>query len=564
MSNAQVSPLSYVLYSIAQLTTQINQLLLQSDVWSDILTSSTGEIMVNFLVCLTNMQLYYVERTAEELYLLTAQKDSSINNIVALLNYTPPRNISATGSVVITNSVVDSNNIYFPAQTPVLTPSGYYYNVTQSSVLLGGQSTVTIPVVEGQWFNNTYSSNGLPNQTYTINNTSVENSNYAVVVNGVTWTSITTWINTTTTSQVYKVLSNFNGTLTIQFGNGVFGAIPTSGQAIIISYLQSSGANGNLFNTNVPMSFPNPIYDSTTTAITTLSATNPSPIIGGSNAQTAAETAYLAPQVFQTGQRAVTPADFEAILDNYPGVATSNVWGEKDIGAPNYSLMNKVFISTVLQNWQIPSSSFNLTVGNFLYNQSSLCVLYSFVTPQIIQVMPYVSLYVYQGYSLSAVQAAVSNVFQEQFLLGSTSVLGESIRYADVFAAMSAVPGLHYSYLTLAVYQPLALGFYSNFVWGAVAPLLNITPGTVQLHSNSGVLLAVDNGAGGWTSVKSGYTFSGSINYNTTGAIKVGISPAQSSIPYITYQQAQNGDLVVGRNQILQYYNLVTNTLVYG
>jgi len=528
------------------------------------MASGTGELLINFLVSLTNMQMYYIERTAEEMYLPTAQKDSSINNLVALLSYVPARDVSATGSVVVTNSVVDANNIYFPAQTPLLTPTGFYYNVSQSSVLLAGQSSVNIPVVEGQWFTNTYTANGLPNQSYIINNDNVENTNYSVLVNGTPWISITSWVNTTPTSTVYRLLDNFNGTLTVQFGNGVFGAIPASGQPIIITYLQSSGANGNLFTINIPMIFPNPIYDSVANPVTTLTATNVNPIIGGGNAETSAQTAYLAPQVFQAGQRAITKTDFRAIIGNYPGVATVNVWGENDLNPPNYSAFNTVFISTVLQNWESPNNTFNTALGNYLQNFSSLTVKYSFAAPQIIQVMPYVSLYVNQGYSLSAIQAAVNLVFQNEFLLGTSTLLGQNVRYADVYADMTATPGLDYSYLTLTVYLPLVASFYSTFNWGQIAPLLNIVPGTVQLYTNSATLIAVDNGSGGWTSVESGYTITGSVNYSTTGSIKVDITPSQASTPYITYQQNQNGDLVVGLNQILQYYGMTTNVLQYS
>jgi hypothetical protein len=570
MSNTPINQLNYVNYEIPAIISQIDNILLQSALWQDILPSSTGQILVSFIASLTNMLLYYIERTAEEMYINTAQRASSVNNLVAVLDYTPSRNISATGTFTLALSSPHSTNVYFPAQTAIQTTSGYFYNVTQSSVLIAGQTSLTVNVVEGQWFSNTYASNGLANQNYVINNTQVENTNYSVVVNGVLWTPITTWINSTTTSQVYKVLSNINGTLTIQFGNGVFGAIPSINQSIVISYLQSDGAVGNIYGTSVGANLYSIVYDATGTVVSGITISSNSQILGGANAESASQISYLAPQVFQTGQRAITPADFSAILNNYPGVGSANVWGENQLNPPNYNAFNTIFISTIIgtyesySGWQIPTTVFNTGLGNFLYTQSIPCVKYSFTAPEIVQVMPYVSLYCLNGYSLSAIQANVNTAFQNSYLLGTTANLGQNSRFADVSALLSDIQGLDYFYLSLAVYQPLTASFSSSHDWGTIVPVTPITSGTIKLYTNSGTLIAQDGGGGGWISMKSGYSFSTTgIGYNS-GSVEVNITPTQSATPYITYQTAQSGDIIVSRSQILQYYQMVTNVLQYG
>ena len=562
--------LNYVDYSIPGLTQQLNNLLLQSNTWQDLLTSSTGEIAINWWVCIANLILYYVERTSEEMYIGTAQKASSVVNLVQLLGYVPYRNVSASSinsggsGFTFTLPTAHSTNVFIPAQTVITSIAGYYYNTTQNNVILAGQTSTTVAVIEGQWFSNTYTSSGLANQTFLVNNTEVENSNLNVVVNGTTWTPVTTFIGTSPTSQVYNLIPNINGTLTIEFGNGVFGAIPGTGQSIIINYLQSDGVNGNIYGGGVTLSLQSTIYDATGTAVTGITVTNSAGILGGANAETVSQIKVNGPQVFATGQRAVTKSDFKAILNNYPGIVTSNVWGENDLTPPVYANMNKIFISMVLQNWQLPTSQFLTTLGTYLYNQSVPCVTYSFTAAQIVQVMPYISMYVLSGYSLSSVQSAVNTAFQNSFLLGTTSQLGVNIRYADVISLVQSVVGIDYVYLTLTVYQPLTASFSSSHDWGCLAPLTPITPGTIKLYTNAGVLIAQDGGGGGWVSMKSGYTVTtNGIGYNS-GSIEANITPTQTSAPYITYQQAQNGDLVVGKNQILEYYNMNTVALSYG
>ena len=559
-NNTPINQLDYVSYSIPDIIQAIDNILLQTNVFIDVLPSSSGQILVSWLASVTNVLLYYIERTAEEMYIQTAQKDSSVLNLVSILGYIPYRNVSATGSMNFTLSAPSLVNIYLPAKTVIQSIGGYYYSIAQSSVILAGVTTIAVPVVQGQWFSNVYTSTGNANQTYLINNTQIENSNLTITVNGVIWTPVSTFVGVVPSSQVYKLISNIDGTLTIEFGNGVFGKIPTTGQSIVVSYLQSDGANGNIFGPGVTLKLISTISDANSNPVTNLMVTNSAAIIGGANSETTDQVRINAPQVFATGQRAITKSDFKAILNNYPGVETSNVWGENDLSSPNYSAFNTIFISTVLQNWQSPTTAFNTILGQYLYNYSSITVKYSFTAPQIVQVMPYISIYALAGQSLSAIQSSVNGAFQNAFLLGITSILGQNIRYADVISQINAVSGVDYIYLTLAVYLPLVA---SGSNWISTAPLLNITASTVKLYTSTGLLIAQDNGVGGWTSVKSGYSISGSVNY-TTGAITSTISPTQASAPYITYQQNQNGDLVVGLNQILQYFSMNTQVLTYG
>ena len=62
------------------------------------------------------------------------------------------------------------------------------------------------------------------------------------------------------------------------------------------------------------------LYDSQGN-LQTATVVNTTVFLGGENAETTAEIKAKAPQVFATGDRAVTPADFQALILNFPGVA---------------------------------------------------------------------------------------------------------------------------------------------------------------------------------------------------------------------------------------------------
>ena len=56
--------------------------------------------------------------------------------------------------------------------------------------------------------------------------------------------------------------------------------------------------------------------------------------IGGVDEQSVEEIKYLAPRVFNTGDRFVTKEDHITGLRAYPGVAAANAWGEAELESP--------------------------------------------------------------------------------------------------------------------------------------------------------------------------------------------------------------------------------------
>ena len=110
-----------------------------------------------------------------------------------------------------------------------------------------------------------------------------------------------------------------------------------------------------------------------------------------------------------------------------------------------------------------------------------------------------------------------------------------------------------------------------GYQWGTVVSLAPICAGSIQLFTNGGTLIAVDNGSGAWTA-QPGFTVSGYIGgygSGTTGGYGQGlvvanISPSQSSAPYISYIDPQSSDVRThynGANYSLPSFstNLSTN-----
>lgn len=571
---ATPNPLSYVNYDFDDLVTDLENRLKATDAWKDTYKSATGQMLIELNAYVANLVLFYVERRAEESYIDTAQNFSSVINLVKLINYLPKRKTSAVGSVTFTLSEALTKIVYIPKYIECQTANGTKFLTNEAVAILVGGTTISPSVIQGELVELEYISDGAVDQKYTIDDTNVENSADAsnpslrVTVDGVAWTSVTSFIGSINSSTHYRIISELDNNISIIFGNNIKGAAPVVGDVITFKYVKSDGIDGNVYSTDKVTTINDIIYDEDDVAVTTLLVSNASLILGGDDAEDIEEVKYEAPRVFATGERAVSKADFISILENYAGVANVNVWGENEVAAAagtsvDYESLNKVFISIILQEWQIPDDAFKDTLSTYLYNLSMLTVKYEYDDPDIILVYPLLDVIVTAGYSLSETQTVIENELAAQFLLGSTTKLGQKMKFSNIISALDALVSVVYLTMVLEVYQVLNIDVDSSGDYGGTLLALDIIPESVKIYigdTQVGVDSDNDNGTGVITDLDSTYAVSGSVNY-TTGVIVVDLDPIPSEVVSVRYQQDEEGSIVSGFNEIAKLYNTNFNTI---
>jgi hypothetical protein len=553
--------LSYCTYDFADLVLQIQNRLKNKEAWLDTYRSGTGEMLIEFLAYVLNLGLFYTERRAEESYILTAKNISSIRNLVALLNYQPKRKTSATGNLTFSIPSPLTKIVYIPKYTQCQTSDGLEFITNESAAIEKGQTSVSISSIQGKLIQKEITSNGSTDQEYLINDTDVENSasttnpTLRVVISGEEWTKVDSFIYSSSIDKHFRVINEMEGTITIRFGDDVNGKSPESGSIINVQYVKSSGLAGNVAYTDKITAITNTIYDEDGSIVSDISVTNLGSFLGGDDEEDIEEIRYEAPRVFKTGDRAVTKEDFTSILENYPGVADANVWGENEeaevAGVPaDYEMLNKVKMCIILQEWELPDDDFKETLSNYIYDKSMLTVKYEFVTPTFLLVIPTLIVKVTTGYSMSQTQADISGVLENQFKLGDTTKLGTIIKYSEVISAIHDLDGVAYVSMVLEIKKVLSSDYDSIHDFGATLDATDVKPETVRLFIN-GTYVATDEDDGDGTGTFSsagGYTISGDINYST-GVLTIDISPAPASA-FVRYVQDQNSNIVPGFNEI--------------
>lgn len=552
--------LNYVNYDFDDLVAQlVNRLLTDpSSPWKDTYQSATGQMLINFHAYVGNMLLYYTERTAEELYLETAKNRSSIIRMVRLLNYTPKRKTSSVGILTFTLSSPLTKNVYIPAYTECQNAAGTKFVTTEDVVILAGQSSITANAIQGEKVEIAFTPDGSANYEYNINDVSIENTRMYVYENDIIWTKVTSFFESTPTSLHYKERTELDDTVTILFGDNVRGKIPTG--SVLLRYVKSLGLDSNVYSAASITTINSTIYDIDGTPVTTLSVSNAASFLGGDDAENSEEIAYEAPRVFSTGDRAITKEDYEAIIDNYSSVASSNVWGENEESPPDPTMYNKVRLCVLLQNWEDPDTAFKTVLSEYLETKAQITVHYEYITAELLYIIPVVTASIVKGYSLSNADALIETAINGQFTLGDTTKIGNDIHLADIMTAVEAEESVSFHRMYLDIYQELDTD--SVYDYAGVLKALTILEGSVKVYVG-GVLVATDDGAGNISDPGGGtYTVTGDINY-TTGVIGVDFTPEPITTISIRYQQDNNGDISVDKDQICKIQDIeITSSYV--
>lgn len=339
--------------------------------WDPTDPSDLGYVLVEAFAYMGDIMSHYIDRVANETSIDTAIQRKTLLALAKLYDYKPSGPTPAEIEVIFTN--VGDQSIDIPLKTQVLAPLSYgpystvYFETTESATALAPGETITLTAQEGKTVNtdrpdlidSTYNkalpsnlgtSSGSQNQTFLIVEAGVIDSSISVYVGqGAAfslWTYVDTLLEYGPNDTVFTTERNDNGTINIVFGDGVNGAIPTSGQLISATYKISVGAAGNIKSGSISeLTFIPGNTDPQ--ALTYLTVSNQTPSFGGADADDADQLRTKIKAAVSSRRRAVT-------LDDYANLAllVSQV-GKANAYSAVYSSVN-LYIQTQESNDAAP------------------------------------------------------------------------------------------------------------------------------------------------------------------------------------------------------------------
>lgn len=315
-----------------------------------------GVALVEAFAYMSDIMSFYVDRTANEAYISTATQRDSILSIAQNYGYVPAGYRQATVDVTFSNTSASAVTIPVGTVLTGTVSSGdivqTVYFTTNAEAVLDAQvdetpGTDTVSASEGRSVIlvsdnvNTYgeligTSTGLPSMKFQLGETPVvDNSVELYVQDGdiySKWTQVQHILDYGPTDFVYSTFLNEDNTVTITFGDGVSGVIPTIYSEIRVKYIVGGGVIGNVVADTIDtINYVEGLSEGQITALqASVTVTNANAGLGGSDPESNELIRIAAPASLRAGNRAVTLKDYSDLALSVSGVgkanATAAVW----------------------------------------------------------------------------------------------------------------------------------------------------------------------------------------------------------------------------------------------
>ena len=310
---------------------------------------SAISVMLDVLAYNTYYNAYYVNMLASESFLDSAQLRDSVVSKASMLGYTPQSTTGAKANVQITVSPDDSPATVtvdkFTQFTSTVNGTSYVFCTSGSSTIVansGAYVATGVELTQGVPLTFRYTANTantdqkflLPNANTDTDTLTVTIQESASDTNVSAYSEATDITTINSTSNIYFLSESTEGQFRVEFGDGVLGRKPVTGNIVLLEALISEG--GEVNGANV-FSASGTVGGYSATVVTSNAAA------GGSDKETIESIKFNAPKTYETQNRAVTTDDYKKIVEgNVSGLDSVSVWGGQDNATPAYG---KVFIS---------------------------------------------------------------------------------------------------------------------------------------------------------------------------------------------------------------------------
>lgn len=338
--------------------------------------------ILDLLAYNTHYQAFYNNVVANEMFLDTATKRSSVVSHAKALGYTPTSKTASTSIVDLFFGTNPGTTVLQPGAqftTTIDSETYVFVNVNSAEIEnIDGVWTVSdLEIKQGALVSNTYVvPDSSSENRYEITDSDADVSTIKVRVqtsqtdstgfNDV-WNRFTDLTEVDSTSNVYFLEENTKGNYDIFFGDGVLGKKVETGNLITITYLITDGsvANGvgvNDSETNRSFRYLN---DANTVVVK-------SPASGGGEREQSNVIRFRAPRSFTSQNRAVTKNDYSSLIEsNFSDFDSVFVYGGEEAEPPSYG---SVFIALKPKTGTIITSSLKTQVEQFLSTKAVLAV----------------------------------------------------------------------------------------------------------------------------------------------------------------------------------------------
>ena len=354
---------------------------------------SNLSVIINTLAYNTYLTAFNTNMAVNETFIDTATLRENIVSLARNIGYVPRSKHAAVANINVAISGLSQNTSKITFQPGIIAngsgvDSNYIFSIPEEVTFSvdNGDSSGSLNIYQGTFVTKTFIvDSSQANQRFVLPNSNIDTSTIRIKVKNtvasttsVSYRHVDNIIGINSTSNTYLIQETTDEKYEILFGDGVFGRKLQNNNHVTVTYIVTNGKESNGVS---EFTFSGSIKDQDGASITSFTSdiiTN-SPASQGDDIESVQSVKYYAPRLFSTQYRAVTAADYEAILPTlYSNIDSVTAYGGEELNPPQYG---KVFLAVKPRNGTFLSK---FTKDEILQNLKSYSV--AGIMPQIVDI----------------------------------------------------------------------------------------------------------------------------------------------------------------------------------
>jgi len=415
-----------------------------TDRWTDFNPTDPGMVLLELFCGVADMLFYYLDAQTAEAFLPTARQRQNLINLCKLIGYRLDGPVAASTELRFSLPAALESDISIPAhavcRARLSDGAIVEFETTESLVIPHGAVTATVAARQGKRKSESFKARDVKNQRIRLAGKNIAHGIIGVTVAGETWTEVPHFVESAADARHYRTETDAQGVTTVLFGDGINGVVPMSGASVVVDYLETLGAAGNL-GVNTVRELASFVY--LDGSLLQVHVTNPIPATGGADPEALDHARLHAPVELASLWKAVTKTDFQALAEGYPGVAKVQVLDTNDCANIRYYVVN---LAVAPNGGGYCSPGLKQELAAHLENRKVITTEVNLFDPLYREIAVDAEVVAYSAEDIALVRGRVETALQDFFAFNRMG-FGQSVYQSDLIALLDGVRGVSYVHL---------------------------------------------------------------------------------------------------------------------
>ena len=388
---------------------------------------SNFSVLIDTLAYNTYITAFNSNMVVNESFLDSATLRENVVSLARNIGYVPRSKTAATADISFDVNVADGSYSIATLEAGIVcvgnaSDTSYVFSTTENvstPISSGVAKFQNVQIKEGVFLSKKFTVDASLDQRFLLDNNGIDTSTIKVYVNtfrdvspednidddigalGNEYSLVENILNVDSFSEIYLIQEVQDEKYELLFGDGKIGKKLQNGDVITVQYITTDGITGNGIGGNNSFSFAGKISSNnplTGASIFLTSSISNNGIITNQSSQNGADIEeissikYFAPRIYSSQYRAVTPRDYEAIVQTiYPDTESVAVVGGEEMDPPEFgnvyisikpkngsfvSDFNKSLILSKLKQYTVSGINQKITDLKMLYIELNSSVYY--------------------------------------------------------------------------------------------------------------------------------------------------------------------------------------------